>query len=209
MSAYITPTNSSFANTANEGTTLTTSSTGSVYATFRIPNSETLRFRTGRKVFRFTDSAINAPIGDVSTSGETQFNAFGLSTVKEETIISTRYPELKFEVASGSQTTESYDNKVLTSGTREVGRLTPTSVTSGVLDPGGGIQMNQVQQWAGLEAARNSGRSDANILSDQLSIINNANLSTLYYFLSTMNAQGPNQSNIQARIQALRSSLGL
>ena len=54
---YVTPANSSFANTAAEGSSLITDSTGTVYANFRIPNDDTLKFRVGTKRFEFKDVA--------------------------------------------------------------------------------------------------------------------------------------------------------
>jgi len=54
---YVTPANSSFANTAAEGSSLVTDSSGTVYANFRIPNDDTLKFRIGTKRFEFKDIA--------------------------------------------------------------------------------------------------------------------------------------------------------
>ena len=54
---YVTPANSSFANTAAEGAVLVTDSSGTVYANFRIPNDDTLKFRVGTKRFEFKDIA--------------------------------------------------------------------------------------------------------------------------------------------------------
>ena len=54
---FVTPANSSFANTAAEGSSLITDSTGTVYANFRIPNDDTLKFRVGTKRFEFKDIA--------------------------------------------------------------------------------------------------------------------------------------------------------
>jgi hypothetical protein len=60
VTTYITPTNSSFANTANEGSRLTSDSSGNVYGLFRIPSDNNLKFRTGEKKFRLTDNAKNS-----------------------------------------------------------------------------------------------------------------------------------------------------
>lgn len=57
VTEYVTPANSSFANTAAEGSSLITDSTGTIYANFRIPNDDTLKFRVGTKRFEFKDIA--------------------------------------------------------------------------------------------------------------------------------------------------------
>jgi len=103
VSSYITPTNSSFANTGIEGSSLSTNSDGEVYGQFRIPNDSALKFRTGTKSFRLTDNPTNSRAsGNAVTSAEASYTAEGLITGVQNTIISTRYPE--FQTSSVSET---------------------------------------------------------------------------------------------------------
>lgn len=92
--SYITPTDSSYANTANEGGALTSNSDGEVYGIFRIPNNDEIRFRIGDRVFRLTDSVNNSGIiGSVTTSAESTYSSQGLVTTSQEVTIGTTTPE--------------------------------------------------------------------------------------------------------------------
>lgn len=94
VSSYITPTNSSFTPTGTEGSTLTTNSNGDAYATFRIPNEDAIRFRTGEKVFRLTDSFTNSTeAGLVTTSAQATYASQGLVTQTQDNTVSTTVPE--------------------------------------------------------------------------------------------------------------------
>jgi hypothetical protein len=57
VEGYCTPSNSSFGNTAPEGSALTTDSTGTVYGVFRVPNDNNLKFRVGTRRFELKDIA--------------------------------------------------------------------------------------------------------------------------------------------------------
>lgn len=108
VTSYITPTNSAFANTASEGSSLYTDANGDVYAQFRIPADESLRFRVGDRIFRLTDNSTNASgRGLVTTSGEAIFTARGLTQTVQDTIISTRLPTVVQESVSDSRTVTS------------------------------------------------------------------------------------------------------
>ena len=67
--------------------------TGEFFGTLRIPNNENLRFRTGLKQFKVTSSSVNNE-EDADTIAETTYSAFGLNQTVEETITSTRVPEI-------------------------------------------------------------------------------------------------------------------
>jgi len=91
VSNYISPANSSFANTSAEGSALLTNSSGVAYANFRIPNEDALKFTVGDKVFRFTDSVTDSStIGAATTGAQTTYSAQGLDVTTRGTIISTR-----------------------------------------------------------------------------------------------------------------------
>jgi hypothetical protein len=67
---------------------ITTTNEGSVNGIFTIPNSESLRFRTGDRVFRLTDQINNS--ADAGTSCETEYTARGILEHQEETVVDVR-----------------------------------------------------------------------------------------------------------------------
>ena len=126
VSAYITPTNSAYANTGNEGSSLKSDSSGNVYGEFRIPNDPSLRFRTGNKKFRITDNPTNASgIGLTVTSAETTYTAEGLTTGIQTTHVSTRQPQLSQTTVSEQFGSSSTSTQVVGSGTRLTGHESP------------------------------------------------------------------------------------
>ena len=65
---FVTPTNSSHANTASEGSSLTTDANGSVHGMFRIPDTDSLKFRIGTRRFKLIDVANTQVAGDLRTT---------------------------------------------------------------------------------------------------------------------------------------------
>lgn len=103
VTAYITPTNSSYANTGSEGSDLTSGSDGRVYGLFRIPNEDSKRFPVGTKVFRISDSPTNSSVlGQVTTAAEAKYVAKGLIQKTQDTIVSTQ--EIDFQSADITET---------------------------------------------------------------------------------------------------------
>lgn len=91
VASYITPTNSSFVATGAEGTALISDSTGNLYGMLRISIGAGLRFRTGRKIFRLTDSSTNSTaLGTVTSSAESFYTAQGVSSFSDGSLVSTR-----------------------------------------------------------------------------------------------------------------------
>lgn len=79
VSEYVTPANSTFANTNVEGSSLVTSANGDIYGVFRIPNNDTLKFRTGKKVFSLMDAEnLPADKDTITTSAGAEYQAEGL-----------------------------------------------------------------------------------------------------------------------------------
>jgi len=79
---------------SDQCTNLVTDAVGSVTGTFSIPDSNDdapakRKFRTGSKVFRLADDAVNP-----STSSEEQFTSSGLLQSKRRTIVATETPRL-------------------------------------------------------------------------------------------------------------------
>jgi len=102
---YVTPTNSLFANTANEGGPLIAAANGNAYGIFRIPADQSLRFRTGSLRFRLTDSFNNDTTqGSYMTSAEGSYSAQGLSQQTQETVVTTRSAEVILSDVSENRT---------------------------------------------------------------------------------------------------------
>lgn len=80
----------SFATSSNSGT-LITDSAGSVEGSFIIPRNDALKFKTGTRTFKITDSATNVTT-DETTFAEAQFHAEGLIESIQKEIISTKVP---------------------------------------------------------------------------------------------------------------------
>jgi hypothetical protein len=115
VSSYCTPANSSFANTATEGSNLITDSTGKLYTLFRIPNEDGLRFRTGSLIFKLSDSVTGRE--NSTTFASTRYTADGLSQEVGETIISTRRPNIELQNVT--------ENRVITNSTTRTTNISP------------------------------------------------------------------------------------
>ena len=92
VNSFVTPANSTFANTGNEGSQLTADSNGDFFGLFRVPNEDNLRFRAGESLrFRLSDSVTNS---DDPTAFTTEafgtYHGFGQSQTRQGTILSTR-----------------------------------------------------------------------------------------------------------------------
>ena len=116
VSGYATQTNSSFANTKNEGSSLIVDGDGNLYGIFRIPNNQEIRFRVGEKIFRLTDNSRN---GLATTSAEATYAAQGLITTTQETTIGTTVAELTVDTVGRTQTSASIETI-----TRPAGQVT-------------------------------------------------------------------------------------
>lgn len=73
---------------------LVSDDSGNLEGTFIVPNNSSLRFRTGRKVFKLSDSPTNNE-SDETTSAETFYEARGLIETRQSTILSTRIPKIE------------------------------------------------------------------------------------------------------------------
>lgn len=77
------------ATSASDVTPLVTDANGDVSGTFVVPNTDTLRFRTGRRTFRLIDSANNIE-DDATTFAEATYNASGVLETRQRQIQSVR-----------------------------------------------------------------------------------------------------------------------
>ena len=131
VSSYITPTNSSFVNSGAEGSNIVSDVNGDVYCKLRIPNDNSLKFRSGSRRFRLSDNAQNQTgSGLVTTSGEATYTARGTIQTVQDTIISTRTYETVQVVVTDTRTVSSESSQeVRVSG--HVVELTPTQNPDG------------------------------------------------------------------------------
>lgn len=79
-----------------------TDAEGKVSAVFRIPNSDSVRFKTGAREFKLTDRATND--SQATTFGSSLYRAEGLLETHQKTIISTKVPEFTSEEVIGART---------------------------------------------------------------------------------------------------------
>ena len=83
--------------------TLETDASGNLAGSIIIPNNSALRFKTGSREFRITDSATNT-VSAGTSSAETQYQARGLLESKQSTITSTKVPQLSTQELSDART---------------------------------------------------------------------------------------------------------
>lgn len=83
VSAHCRPSNGNF------GNSLKTDGAGKVSGVFRIPNTRSLRFRTGTKMLRLIDNTSNDEVG-ATTFGEGFYTAKGVLKTQQKTILSTK-----------------------------------------------------------------------------------------------------------------------
>lgn len=115
---------------------LKTDENGNLEGMFRIPNTDTIRFRTGTRIFRLVDDSENRRLF-VTTFGESRYVAQGFLETRQATILSTREPQLV--------RTNISENRVLTNTVTTTNEITntpqiwldPVAQTFITTDPGG------------------------------------------------------------------------
>jgi hypothetical protein len=105
------------------GAPLLTDSSGVVRGVFRIPNNENIKFKTGTKKFRLTDSFNN---GSGISAAEKEYTASGLVQTKQGTIITTTVPTFS--------TVDVAERRTI-SDTERVTQRTVTSTSSFIPNP--------------------------------------------------------------------------
>ncbi len=138
ISSYITP---------SSGANLDTDNNGSVSGTFTIPdptNNANPRWRTGTRVFRLTSSQNNAS-SDVETSAESDYVARGILETVQNTIISTREPQL---VRTNTTETETVTRTSTRQSTRTIGWVDPLAQTF-MIDDAGGVFLTSMDMFFG------------------------------------------------------------
>jgi hypothetical protein len=105
VTGYCTPTNSSFANTASEGSALTTDSAGNVYGVFRIPNDSNLKFRVGTRRFQLLDIANTQTQSSlITTSAHGDYTSIGLDITQRGSSLNIKTPQFSKARVSDTRT---------------------------------------------------------------------------------------------------------
>ena len=84
---------------------------GDVYGLLTIPNTDALRFRTGIKELRITDSSANA--GDFTSAGSVQYRAQGILETKQSTFNAVRNATIAQEVVNATNTITETSERVV------------------------------------------------------------------------------------------------
>ena len=99
------------------GTELISDGTGKLFGRYRVPQTDTKRFRYGTKTFRLTDSSINSQVvGTVETSAEASYTSIGYMQTKQEIIMNVRNAQIDSQTVPEERTIE----QVTGTGTRAV-----------------------------------------------------------------------------------------
>ena len=116
-------------------TDLVTDAAGNLYGFFIVPNNDQMRFRTGQRIFRLTDSVDNVA-SESTTFSEAVYEASGLLEAQENVVLSTRVPRI--DRSSVSENKTSFQQGVTISQTRtQTGWYDPLAQTIMIDEPGG------------------------------------------------------------------------
>ena len=139
--------------------TLTTDANGQVSGSFIIPRNDSLRFKTGIKEFRLSDSSTNNRSNE-STFSEATFHAQGLIESVQNTIISTKVPKLV--------TTEVSDNRVVReSFVRETTRWEDPLAQTILIEKEGGIFVTSLDLFFRTKAVKSPAGVEVSIRTTQ------------------------------------------
>jgi len=124
--------------TAVAGNSLITNFNGSVNLLFNIPNTDSVRFRTGKREFKLQDSI--TPLGSFNSRGTGTYEANGVLQTKQATYTATRNGELVQERLA--------DNRVITETSERVvsgsAWYDPLAQTFNIKDQPGGCFLTKV-----------------------------------------------------------------
>lgn len=86
------------------GDNLVTDTAGNISGVFNIPNTASLKFETGDRIFRLTSDSLNRKDPRPQTHGESNYVAKGIINVEQESVLSTRQFEIVTIPVSESET---------------------------------------------------------------------------------------------------------
>jgi hypothetical protein len=112
------------------GTLLETDASGKISGSFIIPSTSSIKFKTGVRIFRLTDSETNDRIKE-STGAEAVYDARGLLETKENVVVSTRVPRF-VRTQIGENRTVSNTSRSTSSSESDIQRppLPPAIITA-------------------------------------------------------------------------------
>lgn len=123
-------------------TPIITDQTGKASGTFRIPNTDSLRFRTGERIFTLTSSQTNEEI-DRDSFGTAFYRAQGLLETKQATILSTRNAEVSWEqVVDNKQITDTSVSDVV-----KVGKWVDPIAETFLVEKSGGVFLTSIDLY--------------------------------------------------------------
>jgi len=137
VASYITPSGGAL------GGNLTTDANGACTGTFSIPDPKVNanpRWRAGTRVFRLSSSATNRKTDDIQTAAEADYVARGLLETVQNTIISTREPQI---VRNAVNEDRSITRTTTRDATRTIGWVDPLAQTF-LIDEPGGVQLSSI-----------------------------------------------------------------
>ncbi len=98
VAGFTTPTNSAHANTGVEGDSLVTNSAGSIHGVFRIPDTNSLKFRIGTRRFKLQDVANNQIASDLTTTSSfADYTSIPLTITQRGASMNLVTPQIKTE----------------------------------------------------------------------------------------------------------------
>jgi hypothetical protein len=115
----------------NKGDRLTTNFNGTVHGLFDIPNTDSIRFRTGTREFRLHDSSLFE--GDTTSYALADYKAEGILQVKQQTIESVRNARIVQENVTDSRTITQTTERIVS----DTGWFDPLAQTFLVQQKGG------------------------------------------------------------------------
>jgi len=105
VDGFTTPTNSAHANTGIEGDSLVTDSAGSVHGVFRIPDTNSLKFRIGTRRFKLQDVANNQIASDLTTTSSfADYTSIPLTITQRGASMNLVVPQVKTEDVTETRT---------------------------------------------------------------------------------------------------------
>jgi len=119
------------------GGSIRTNKSGDVNLLFKIPNTDSIRFRTGSREFKLVDS--NTANGEFTSRGRAQYRAEGIVETKQATVNAVRNAELVQNVVQDSRTIIETSSRVLS----DTGWYDPLAQTF-LIDNKGGAFLTKV-----------------------------------------------------------------
>jgi hypothetical protein len=117
---------------AQKGASLVTNFNGNLAGIFSIPNTDALRFRTGVREFKLSDSATGG--NDFTTQGRAQYRAQGILETKQRSVNAVRNAEIVTRPVSESRTQEIFSPERIV---RDTGWYDPLAQTIMIGSKGG------------------------------------------------------------------------